>query len=1158
MTREEAYKKCLSVVKNELVAQVLVDKYLLCSEDQNYVESNPEEMWKRLANAIVEAERPEVREHWSRRFYEVLKDFKFVPGGRILYGLGNRFVDVTLKNCYVVGIQEDSIRGIFDCAYQMAETFKSGGGVGTDISILRPKNSPVRNAARVSSGSVNFMDFYSHITGMIGQKGRVGALLISMRVDHPDIEDFINVKGGDDLDKVRFANVSVKITDEFMHAVSDDQDIDLVWGGKTYKTVKARELWNLIVERAWRRAEPGLLFWNAILREYPSAQYDEFRPLTTNPCVTGDMRLLTSNGYKLVRELWAEGGFQEYDGEPSIEKHGELKVVNSDGPTLATNVYRTSECADVYRITLVNGRTIDATENHKFLTLGDKEEQIRKQLGELREGDKLILSGEDGVFGNFEYPQYARLAGWVIGDGSLAYNRKTGYQRAHVTTWDKDIEMCQPTLRADLMAVYQRSNRSTEQNPDYSGGSRKPKGFQHAINTMQSMVLGRLLREDGLWPGNKHVVPKSIWQGDAATIAAFLQGFFSVDGGVQTNERKKCISIRATQVRLPFLEECQLLLGQFGITSTVYPYRRGATKKLMNDGKGGMKLYNKQAEHELVISGIENCRLFKEKIGFIQGFKNDLIENWLSTHDGSNNSKTRYWSEIADIRYLGQEETFCLTEPKKHEIVVNGIRTGNCGELNLSHGGSCCLGSMNLSKYVRNSWEENCYFDYEALEDDVKVAVRFLDNIISLEKSPMEFQQWTNDNGRRIGLGIMGLADVFMRMKMRFDSEAALVLAKRITESWMVAAYDESCNLAVEKGPFPAFSADKHLKCDFVNRLPEALKGRIAKDGIRNIGLQAIAPTGSISTISQCSSSLEPAFKIHYIRKTKNLGATKKTTEHEVWHNTAQEYAEKFHCKVEEMPEFFQGAHQINHESRIKMQGIIQRNCDQSISSTINLPKEATIEQVGALYVDAWRQGLKGITVYRDGSREGVLIDVKERKDEPSAITIHKAPRRPESIDAKVHVIRPNGRAFTVFVGLLGGRVYEVFALDYKLAGISDGMAGKIVKTRENKEKVYNFEAGALVVRKLNAYEDSEASLVTRLISTALRHGTPLEFIIDQISQSKLIVNSFPRAIAKALTLYVRQEEIIGVFKCNKCGSDDIHWEGLCRTCRQCGESACT
>ncbi len=269
----------------------------------------PEETFMRVAKAIMGID--------YLRSFELMKELKFLPGGRILAGAGLEG-NITLANCYVIPIKDDSIEAIFECAKEIAETYKHGGGCGVDISSLRPNNAPVNNAAKISSGSVSFMEIYDRITGIIGGKNRRGALILVENIAHPDITDFIKIKDDDDKSVITNANISIKISDEFMNAVEEDLDFELWYPEivgyevkeykevknialcynysmydyfyvngefrkkKVYKTVKARELWNEIIKRAWSSAEPGLIFWDTMVEDN-STEYDN-PILCTNPC----------------------------------------------------------------------------------------------------------------------------------------------------------------------------------------------------------------------------------------------------------------------------------------------------------------------------------------------------------------------------------------------------------------------------------------------------------------------------------------------------------------------------------------------------------------------------------------------------------------------------------------------------------------------------------------------------------------------------------------------------------------------------------------------------------------------------------------------------------------------------------------------------------
>ncbi len=271
---------------DELRARVFYEKYALRDADGATVETLPEQMWKRVATEMASAEETEeLREEWSEKFNWLLSDFRFIPGGRVLFGAGQERRS-TLLNCYFMPIREDSIEGIFEWCKEAARTYSFGGGVGTDISVLRPKGAPVNNSAIHSTGAVSFMDLLSTTTGTIGQAGRRGALMITIDVNHPDIVDFLDIKNDSDRSQVKFANISVKVSDKFMKAVEEDGDFDLEYENEKVrmrKTVKARNIWKRLVKSAWSSAEPGLIFWDAVKRFSPT-EYGGMEVEGVNPC----------------------------------------------------------------------------------------------------------------------------------------------------------------------------------------------------------------------------------------------------------------------------------------------------------------------------------------------------------------------------------------------------------------------------------------------------------------------------------------------------------------------------------------------------------------------------------------------------------------------------------------------------------------------------------------------------------------------------------------------------------------------------------------------------------------------------------------------------------------------------------------------------------
>ncbi|MBI3014859.1 MAG: adenosylcobalamin-dependent ribonucleoside-diphosphate reductase [Candidatus Tectomicrobia bacterium] len=261
---------------DDLAVNVLNSKYLAPGE------TGPFHLWDRTARAVASVESN--RDYWYYQFMSILIDFKFVPGGRVMHAAGREDARrrPTLSNCYVIPIVEDSLEGIYTCLMESALVYRTGGGVGTDLSILRPEGAPVNATVDKSPGATAFMNLLSESTNTVSQAGRRGALMLTLRVDHPDIERFITIKNDPERRKVQYANISVLVTHEFMQAVLNDEDFSLRWGEKVFRTVRARDLWKKIIENAHASAEPGVIFWDT-MREYHNLEY--MNPLSsTNPC----------------------------------------------------------------------------------------------------------------------------------------------------------------------------------------------------------------------------------------------------------------------------------------------------------------------------------------------------------------------------------------------------------------------------------------------------------------------------------------------------------------------------------------------------------------------------------------------------------------------------------------------------------------------------------------------------------------------------------------------------------------------------------------------------------------------------------------------------------------------------------------------------------
>lgn len=455
--------------------------------------------------------------------------------------------------------------------------------------------------------------------------------------------------------------------------------------------------------------EPGLL-WLDAARDYGRIVDGrqpgiDGRVMGSNPCFSGNMRLFTSDGYVSLYDLWQNHGALEYDGlgDDPLNKYGSQSIVNRNGLVESTKVYRTGCDVDLWRVTFDDNSFIEATANHNFIVLNRKSVRIdgkkrvkysenRVHLQDLNVGDMIPLN-QTVHFGTFADSAYAELAGWCIGDGSLS-PQIDGQLRAFCTCYDEDVQSVLPRLRGLMLELYGSHNKSSCQSPVYAGWNREQDFFDHDEVRIGSNVLGRLLRSDGALSGDKHHVPNSIWGGTRETVAAFLRGFASADGGVQVSDNGS-VSVRIWQSNRDLLSDCRLLLNQFGIASSV-KFRCDAGKQLMNDCKGDQKLYNRKDGWELIISGMKQVRKFIDNIGFIQNSKMAKAREWLNSHSGSNNSDTGKYVKIKSVEYVGKGDTFCLTEPGNNQVVVEGYEVGQCVEQSLESGEMCVSGDTKL------------------------------------------------------------------------------------------------------------------------------------------------------------------------------------------------------------------------------------------------------------------------------------------------------------------------------------------------------------------------------------------------------------------------------------------------------------------------------
>ena len=326
---------------------------------------------------------------------------------------------------------------------------------------------------------------------------------------------------------------------------------------------------------------------------------------------------------------------------------------------------------------------------------------------------------------------------------------------------------------------------------------------------------------------------------------------------------------------------------------------------------------------------------------------------------------------------------------------MNITTTNPCSEIPLEKYGCCCLGNLSLGEFVTDEFTPQAQVDWPHLEQALRLATRFLDNVLdyNADKHPLPAQREASLYSRRIGVGFTGLGDLLCKLRLKYDTDDAVTYVDRMFDRIKNIVYDESVNLAIEKGPFPGYDREQHLQGAFLYTLDPKVIERIREHGLRNVAVLTVPPVGSGAALAGTTSGIEPMFDLSYTRRSESLSENTFT----VYHPLVRSYMERFGLQDEaELPPFFVTAHEIKPEMRVQMQAAIQKHIDHSISSTVNCPADTTEERVAEIYFKAWKLGCKGITVYRDSSRENILTagtarSVKAAGGEGTAVAIPPA-----------------------------------------------------------------------------------------------------------------------------------------------------------------------
>lgn len=783
---------------------------------------------------------------------------------------------------------------------------------------------------------------------------------------------------------------------------------------------------------------------------------------------------------------------------------------------------QTGEHERIYNVKLSDGNELNCTGYHKFITFegysrGGKE--VRKECKELNIGDRLVkckfpvIDSGTCVDTKIMYTQ-----GFYSGDGCFHKQK----QKPYIWLYDKKM-----LLVNDLCYSSMWTDKSTER---------------------IVLTLSELLSN------NKSFVPDTTYS--IQSRLDWLAGLIDSDGCKNSSSG----SISISSVNRKFLHNVKLMLNTLGVNPQLN-MAKSACKKLMPDGNGGNKEYACKDSYRLNITAYNVRALLDLGLNIKRVDVNPIPKR-----------ETSQFIKVTSVEETDvvADKVYCFTEYKNHSGIFNGVITANCGEQPLPDDGACLLGSINLSEFVLDNGD----FKYSAFMKCVRTAVNALNDVLDegIDKHPLDVQKLVASKWRQIGLGVMGYADCLIKMGMTYGSTQALEFTESLAKLMLNIAVEKSASIANQNGVFEGCSISDILHSEFVNdNLNDDSRQAINDHGLRNAALLSIAPTGSISTMLGISGGIEPHYALSYMRKTESLHAEE--IYYDVNIDIVNEYHNR-HGKGEKLPEYFITAKDIPYIERIETQAVWQQYVDAGISSTVNLPNDATVNDVKRIYISAWKHNLKGVTVHRDGNkRTGVLTE------STSDVVIDEysrgewASHESDMIGKKVKVHTGCGKiTMHVYYSPSTKRICELWidrsgngGCERSLTSIGVLMSGmiRLGGNLNNIKKAISgiggcnsFSNARVRGTKVDSGKSCTDAMLKKLIGfeNAIENGTIDSFMGDDKENGNLEKKEVSKKISvDPISL---KTLLKSVNLCPDCGVELIP-SGSCYTCQNCGYSRC-
>jgi ribonucleoside-diphosphate reductase alpha chain len=1169
-----------------------------------YGQEEPLDTFKRVACALASVEKNP--KDWEETFLRTLVKFdaegkpiglKCTPGGRITANIGTSYKHATLLNCFINGPVKDAsieytrrsddgstkytvkyktddtpddLTNIFLTILEQAKTLATEGGYGINFSFIRPRGSLIKGIGIKHPGVMAYMDVFdevsncivrgtndgyldkltnyhkvdinkSEVKAIVKATARKGAMMAVLDCSHPDIEEFIRAK--QESGRLTKFNMSVLISDEFMEAVEKDTLFNLTFNGEVFKTVKAKDLYDLIMGSTYNRNEPGVLFEGNMNRNNPISYLG--RLTCTNPCLHGDSLLLTEQGLSRI---------EDEEGK---------EVVIWNGSIWSKSSVFCSGVKPVYETKLSNGMSIKSTLDHRVDCDG-VETQIKDTLGK----EITRLPGSDWVGKDIALTDEELLClGFVFGDGGY-HKASRRYKYVYIGESDSDVE-----------ALFNKIGEDLEEESRYD--KRKLSlAFAKSCTDLNFPEL----------PLNDRFISKEIFNLSPRQLKLFLKGLFSANGSVQPKHAR--VSLKAASSEL--VHQVQIILMALDIKSYI-------TTNKEHDVTFSNGTYTCNESYDLNITSVD-VENFIEKIGFIQEYKNELLRD-INKKYGRRLKPTvvsiEYIGEEKVYDFTEPETHWGFVNGLK---VHNCGEIGGLASLTTV----CLLGSVNLTMYVIIGLDGKVTFDWDSYVEDIRTFSRILDNVNDLSYISLPSYQWATDNLRQFGMGVNGLGSVLMMLGIPYNSKEAMEFTKKVCQLKENITWQTSALLAKEKGTFKAYIKEKFENTEYFNseRITEDTRAILRKHGARNAKTTTNPPLGNTSVITGTSNGIEPVFNLEYERTVicqnwpEGLNQDNvrehlkhhKAKDHEYWRGTynGKIYHYEPHnrglCEIsivrdygyqwllDNFPDVDHSAYlstvaTLNIEDHLNIQEVVQHYNNQSVSKTCNLPNSYPIAEFKNLYYDAWKRGLNGFTTYREGTMESVLSNI-QKKENPKGLISKDIKLPKEFLNGPTKVIKGDGYKFYINFSFLPEDTKLEFPVviwiqtNAKYKGEELRLCNKAARKLEQLALSSGIDSKIVMSTVDKAKTDYPHNRLGRMVSLCLRHNIPREDIfvslrgIDGDNISTLVT-----AVRKFLSSTLPDGTRLKGILCDNpdCKGDrtNVIFRSGCKECLDCGSSSC-